>query len=59
MVRDQCSQWADEGSSQCTSWDKCHWYTPWNCIAGFFCRAWYWVVAANSLASFKRLYFCT
>ncbi|MBN8736131.1 MAG: hypothetical protein J0H27_07660 [Xanthomonadales bacterium] len=40
---DQCSQWADEGSSQCTSWSKCHWYTPWNCIAGFFCRAWYWV----------------
>ena len=39
----QCSQWADEGSSQCTSWDECHWYTPWNCIAGFFCRAWYWV----------------
>ena len=40
---DQCSQWADEGSNQCTSWDECHWYTPWNCIAGFFCRAWYWV----------------
>jgi phospholipase C len=40
---DQCSTWADEGSNQCTSWSKCHWYTPWNCIAGFFCRAWYWV----------------
>lgn len=39
----ECSEWADEGSSQCTSWGKCHWYTPWNCIAGFFCRAWYWV----------------
>jgi phospholipase C len=39
----ECSQWADEGSSQCTSWSKCHWYTPWHCIAGFFCRAWYWV----------------
>ena len=39
-----CSQWADQGSSQCTSWEKCHWYTPWNCIAGFFCRAYYWVV---------------
>ena len=38
-----CSDWADEGSDTCTSWDKCHWYTPWNCIAGFFCRAWYWV----------------
>jgi phospholipase C len=39
----QCSQWADQGSSQCTSWEECHWYTPWNCIAGFFCRAYYWV----------------
>jgi phospholipase C len=39
----QCSEWADEGSNQCTSWEDCHWYTPWNCIAGFFCRAWYWV----------------
>jgi phospholipase C len=39
----QCSRWADEGSNQCISWQKCHWYTPWNCIAGFFCRAWYWV----------------
>jgi phospholipase C len=39
----QCSEWADEGSSQCTSWEECHWYTPWDCIAGFFCRAYYWV----------------
>jgi phospholipase C len=39
----QCSEWADEGSNECTSWDECHWYTPWDCIAGFFCRAWYWV----------------
>jgi len=39
----QCSQWADEGSSQCSDWEECHWYTPWNCIAGFFCNAWYWV----------------
>jgi phospholipase C len=39
----KCSQWADEGSNQCPSWEKCHWYTPWDCIAGFFCRAWYWV----------------
>jgi phospholipase C len=38
-----CSTWADEGSNNCISWSKCHWYTPWNCIAGFFCRAWYWV----------------
>ena len=37
---EQCSRWADEGSSRCTSWEECHWYTPWNCIAGFFCRAW-------------------
>ena len=46
----QCSQWADEGSNQCTSWDECHWYTPWNCIAGFFCRAWYWVAKWVCLA---------
>lgn len=39
----ECSDWADEGSSHCTSWEECHWYTPWNCIAGFFCRAFYWV----------------
>jgi phospholipase C len=46
----QCSQWADEGSNQCTSWEECHWYTPWNCIAGFFCRAWYWVAKWVCLA---------
>jgi phospholipase C len=40
---DQCSQWADDGSNQCSAWEECHWYTPWNCIAGFFCKAWYWV----------------
>ena len=39
----QCSKWADEGSNQCSSWGECHWYTPWNCIAGWFCKAWYWV----------------
>jgi phospholipase C len=39
----KCSEWADEGSNRCTSWQKCHWYTPWNCVAGFFCRAFYWV----------------
>ena len=39
----KCSQWADEGSKKCTAWEKCHWYTPWNCIAGFFCKAYYWV----------------
>ena len=45
-----CSQWADEGSNQCTSWSKCHWYTPWNCIAGFFCRAFYWVASFVCIA---------
>ncbi len=45
-----CSQWADEGSNQCTSWSKCHWYTPWDCIAGFFCRTWYWVAAFVCIA---------
>lgn len=40
----ECSRWADEGSSQCTSWGKkCHWYTPWNCVAEWFCKGWYWV----------------
>jgi hypothetical protein len=34
-----CAQWAQSTSKHCTSWKKCHWYTPWNCIAGFFCRA--------------------
>jgi phospholipase C len=52
----QCQQWADEGSNQCSSWadegqnecqskyyNNCHWYSPWNCVAGWFCSAWYWV----------------
>jgi len=39
----QCSKWADEGSNQCSSWGECHWYTPWNCIAGWFCEAYYWI----------------
>jgi phospholipase C len=52
----QCSSWADEGSNQCSSWadkghkdcaseylNECHWYSPWNCIAGWLCQAWYWV----------------
>jgi phospholipase C len=51
-----CNQWADEGSSQCSSWaddghdecasqywNECHWYSPWNCIAGLICDGWYWV----------------
>ena len=45
-----CSQWADEGSNECTSWEECHWYTPWNCIAGFFCRAFIWVAKWVCLA---------
>jgi phospholipase C len=52
----ECQQWADEGSNQCSSWadeghnecaekywNECHWYSPWNCVAGWFCDAWYWV----------------
>ena len=40
-----CTSWADEGSKECTQWEECSW-EPWtwhNCIAGFFCKAWYWV----------------
>jgi phospholipase C len=40
---DQSTQWADDGSNQCSSWQECHGYTPWDCIAGFFCSAYYWV----------------
>jgi hypothetical protein len=40
---EECSKWADEGSEKCTAWEACKWYTPWNCIAGFFCKGWYWV----------------
>jgi phospholipase C len=55
----ECAQWADEGSNQCTSWEECHWYTPWNCIAGFFCRAWYWVAAWVCIAfMIVTLYVC-
>jgi phospholipase C len=52
----QCDNWADEGSSECSAWadegsnqcaskylNECHWYSPWNCIAGWLCSAWYWV----------------
>jgi phospholipase C len=40
-----CTSWADEGSNECKQWEKCSW-KPWtwhHCIAGFFCKAWYWV----------------
>lgn len=42
---DQCQNWADEGYNQCSSsyWNQCHWYSPWNCIAGLICDAWYWI----------------
>ena len=46
----QCTQWADEGSNQCSAWEECGWFTPWNCIAGFFCLAWYWVAKWVCLA---------
>ena len=40
----ECSEWADEGSNECSEWGKkCRWYTPWNCVAEWFCKAWYWV----------------
>jgi phospholipase C len=41
----QCSSWADEGHNECQSqyWSDCHWYSPWNCVAGWLCDAWYWV----------------
>jgi phospholipase C len=52
----ECSSWADEGSNECSSWadegsnqcaeqyyNNCHWYSPWNCVAGWFCSAYYWV----------------
>ncbi len=44
-IDEVCTEWADEGANQCTQWKKCSW-KPWtwhNCIAGFFCKAWYWV----------------
>lgn len=42
---EQCSQYADDGYNQCASQylNECHWYSPWNCIAGWLCDAWYWV----------------
>ena len=52
----RCDRWADEGRSACSAWSdqgknecaskylsECHWYSPWNCIAGWLCSAWYWV----------------
>lgn len=40
----KCSQWADEGHNECSSWGKnCHWYTFWNCVIEWFCKAYYWI----------------
>jgi len=40
----ECERWADEGNTECEEWGKkCHWYTPWNCVAEWFCKGWYWV----------------
>ena len=42
---DECSQTADQGYDSCQSkyYNECHWYSPWNCIAGWFCSAWTWI----------------
>ena len=42
---EQCDHWADQGHNACAEKyeKKCKWYSPWNCVAGWFCRAWYWV----------------
>lgn len=42
---EDCNKFADEGSNQCSAYSNrtCHWYSPWNCIAGWFCQAFYWV----------------
>jgi hypothetical protein len=54
-----CSQTADEGYNSCSSQylNECHWYSPWNCIAGWLCDAWTWVsnvvcVAWNVVTTF-------
>jgi len=40
----ECSEWADEGYEKCDEWGKkCHWYTPWNCVAEWFCKGYVWV----------------
>jgi hypothetical protein len=43
--KDECQNWADQGHNQCASsyWNECHWYSPWNCIAGLICDGYYWV----------------
>lgn len=43
-INHRCTQWADERRKRCTSWGKkCHWYTPWHCVAYLFCHAYVWV----------------
>jgi phospholipase C len=40
----ECSEWADEGYEKCDEWGKkCKWYTPWNCVIKWFCKAYVWV----------------
>lgn len=41
----ECNTWADHGHNNCTSQyhNECHWYSPWNCVAGWLCSAYYWV----------------
>ena len=43
--KSECSAWADQGSNECASkyLNECHWYSFWNCVAGWFCTAWHWV----------------
>lgn len=55
LQQDGCAESADEGhwGDDCLDWiaikgdcadlEECHWYTPWDCIAGFFCNAWNWI----------------
>lgn len=40
---EQCEEWVDEGSEQCEEWAECSWRTPLQCLAGFFCKGWFWV----------------
>lgn len=42
---EHCDSWADEGHKECSDWAEkhCHWYSPWNCVAGWICQAAYWV----------------
>lgn len=41
----KCTQEADQGHKDCASkyYNNCHWYSPWNCVAGWFCSAYTWI----------------